>query len=125
MADMLRDSAMGQLLRLVKREWFPYPDERLDYKLPDYEAAIDQEQEKEKSLEQSTPADNHESRSQAEERTESVLGQQPDLEILRLATTVTEGHGDNAAEHAASHALTPMKTSDGIVLVDWYTTGMY
>jgi len=122
MTDLLRDSVVGQLLRLVHRKWFLYPDERPDYQPPNYEAAIDQE--KEKVLEHSGSTNNHVSYNQLDERPESVLEQQPDLEALRLASTITDRHGTNSVEHVGSHALTPVKTSDGIVLVDWYTTGM-
>lgn len=120
MTDILRDSAAGQLLRIINRDWFPYPDELPDYQSPDYSAAIDQT---DKSLESS-----QESQTQLGEQQDHGIRDDPnlDLEALGAVKTDTEGQMENALHRTATHGtnmLTPKKTSDGIVLVDWYTTG--
>ena len=122
MSDILRDSAAGQLLRIINRDWFPYPDERSDYQIPDYSAAIEEAEK--------IANDSHESQSQLQhgEEQDSInrYDQNLDLEALQAVKTVAEGQGETSLRRTTTHGtniLTPKKTSDGIVLVDWYTTG--
>jgi hypothetical protein len=122
MADILRDSALGQLLRLVNRKWLPYPDERPNFHLPNYDTPIDQE--KRKAAEQTSSTDNDEVLHSLERQTGYYHQQGSDLEALRLAKTVTDEHGHTSTERTLSRALNPVRTADGIILIDWYTTGM-
>ncbi|KAK4961744.1 hypothetical protein LTR10_002235 [Elasticomyces elasticus] len=103
MADILRESAVGQLLRLVNRQWLPYPDERPEFQRPDYDDPIDQE----KPADHISPTglDHH-----PKPRTEE---EEQDVEAFQLAKTAT-------AERTISRTLAPVRTSDGIILVDWY-----
>ncbi|KAK5685342.1 hypothetical protein LTS10_003420 [Elasticomyces elasticus] len=103
MVDLLRELAVGQLLRLVNRQWLQYPDERPEFQLPDYDTPIDQEK----------PAD-HINSIGPDRPPRRSEGEEQDVEAFQLAKTAT-------AERTISRALTPVRTSDGIVLVDWYT----
>ncbi|KAK5707800.1 hypothetical protein LTR97_000338 [Elasticomyces elasticus] len=103
MADILRESAVGQLLRLVNRQWLPYPDERPEFQRPDYDDPVDQE----KPADHISPTGlDHQPKPRTEE-------EEQDVEAFQLAKTAT-------AERTISRTLAPVRTSDGIILVDWY-----
>ncbi|KFY46609.1 hypothetical protein V495_02359 [Pseudogymnoascus sp. VKM F-4514 (FW-929)] len=133
MSDLLREAPLGQLLRYVtKNRLFPYPEELPGFEIPEtYKAALKPE---EKPIEQprSQRQLNREAGSQSSE-TQVTPDLQPcdqDIEhqsTLSGQTTQQLTHERLDAdiqvtiERVASEPIYPVKTADGVVLVDWYS----
>ena len=125
MSDLLRESALGQLIRLVTRnKVLQYPEEKADFVLPaSYHLG---HQEKEAELE--TPgSDLLEPLQQAR-----TAGSRNDLDRVTsrvdLEKMVTREDLERAftqastAKKTESRPIAPEKLDDGTILVDWYTT---
>lgn len=134
MLDLIREAPIGQAIRYVTRnKYLQYPEERVDYALPPEYSALLRGEEKLSPLRKE-----HRPNDVAEEATAIDHGQvdaaERDLEMLQRIRTNPSVHSvpyDNDRFHAEqildiqrSRSLTiaPQKTSDGVILVDWYTT---
>lgn len=132
MKDLIRETAFGQLVRLAtKNRCFQYPEEKPDFVLPtQYQNAISGFW----SDETSPPNQEKEDTASPREEAESSITRDDVPEPLDLSRTMTKSstrpytaerfEADQAAEaaHTKSASIIPQKTSDGSVLVDWYTT---
>lgn len=119
MAAVIRDAPLGQLVRyLTKNKYFQYPEEKPDFELPaTWIQTINNSDNKKSNLDN---PDTQEKRDRGSERlsrastengpsdTDSSLeaGAQPELELEKVKST----------------PITPKRTKDGVVLVDWYYT---
>ena len=104
-ADLLRDSSLGQIIRLLfGRKVLPYADERLGFQLPSHYTTVLRDETKSDSL----------SSESGPELTPPV-DRVPDLEIPEQKEGLD-------LERTRSLPIVPVKTSDGVVLVDWWTT---
>ncbi|MCJ1275484.1 hypothetical protein MMC21_003287 [Puttea exsequens] len=144
MSDLVRDAAVGQLLRYVtKNKVLKYPEELPGFQLPEaYNTVLNSSDEK-------VPTSGSVSRSgsEANVKTESDLPQlkhhvttrsihDGDLEGGRTTLTRTKSRAETtpyteerleveaelAIERTKTLPIVPQKTSDGNILVDWYTT---
>ena len=141
MTDIIRESAIGQLLRWVtKNKLFPYPEELPDFELPvAYITALnsktsdplplDGSRRSSVRVEQDIPTASTNSEDLEKVETEADREQLPGFErvISRLDTREwTEERIEielrDAADRVVSRPIAPTKTSNGAVLVDWYTT---
>jgi DHA1 family multidrug resistance protein-like MFS transporter len=145
MSDLMREAPVGQLLRFVtKNKLFPYPEELPGFQLPETYNTVLNEHTHEKlgpSRSDSENAISGEAHKAAEELPE--LKQRVTTRSIRPgdiehAATLTrtktresttpyteerlEVEAELAAERTKSIAIMPTKTSDGTILVDWYTT---
>jgi DHA1 family multidrug resistance protein-like MFS transporter len=125
MADLIREAPLGQTIRwLTKNRLFQYPEERADFELPvQYATQLNSEKN------QRPPSSLH-------RPTTLTLppSEDSDLESLGMIKTKSrhyaapysnervETERQLALERTKSVPIIPMKTSDGIILVDWYTT---
>ncbi|KAL6229091.1 major facilitator superfamily domain-containing protein [Aspergillus navahoensis] len=125
MLDLLRETPIGQAIRLVSRNKFLlYPEEKPGFQLPpQYLAQLQQpekldEYNRAAELKEMIPdrADSEDTNRSAS----SLHGEDVDVEALGRVVTVPEH--DLALNQTKSIPITPQKTSDGIILVDWYTT---
>ncbi|KAF2670639.1 MFS general substrate transporter [Microthyrium microscopicum] len=134
MADLIREAPIGQLLRLVTRNRiFQYPEERSDFELPlQYATQLNSKKQFRSTsslndLEKpDTIADNPSD--ETSPKTEA------ELEGLGMTRTKSRHYSDPysnerleveqqlALERTQTIPIIPKKTSDGIILVDWYTT---
>jgi DHA1 family multidrug resistance protein-like MFS transporter len=139
MLDLIRDAPLGQAIRFLSRnKLFQYPEENPDFKLPDLYIAQLERQEKSSSdghtyFHSTTGGagmigNSNISRSKSLERLET------NFESLRTVTTASSARTvpystermraekELEIERTKSIPIAPQKTSDGIILVDWYTT---
>ena len=152
MADILRDAPLGQVIRWATgNKLLRYPEELPGFELPstyttilntgekEYDVAASRTLSKQQtkssrrssSVETSpTPATND-----LEKRdTEIQRPQDQDVEALQLSRTKSrlettpyteerlELEAELAIERTQTRPIVPLKTSDGTILVDWYTT---
>lgn len=117
MEAVIRDAPFGQLVRyLTKNKYFQYPEEKPDFELPStwIQSINDSDNQKdriEKPLDQEKRDRNSERLSRVSTEngtsdTDSSLeaGEHPELEQVK------------------STPITPKRTKDGVILVDWYYT---
>ena len=143
MSDLLRDAPLGQLLRIITRNRIlKYPEELPGFQLPEtYNTAINE------FLSEKQPRP----RSGSESAAASVKAENDMPQLKHHVTTRSVGSGDLEASVALTRTKTrestkpyteerleieqelaiertktlpivPQKTSDGNILVDWYTT---
>ncbi|KAN0090075.1 MFS general substrate transporter [Hyaloscypha variabilis] len=127
MADMIRDSSLGQLIRLLTRnKYLLYAEERPDFVFPAPITEHEQQHPKEKV--------EGDSDSDAASTSESISTSESssDADLEKVETTVTRGLRPYFSrtsqaeavgpEKTVSKAIQPTLTSDGTILVDWYAT---
>lgn len=136
MNEVLRDSPFGQIVRfLSKNKYFQYAEERDGFQNPYYGSQILQ---KEVDIELPTTAA---SSNTTLEPTATVLERSSSQEfttkppLAEATNDVENGLSDNPIERVVtmqsqsevqrteSRPIKPTTTSDGTILVDWYTTG--
>ena len=147
MSDLLREAPIGQLLRFVTRNRIlKYPEELPDFTLPEsYNTALNERPYEEKSPSRSDSESSPRKVSELEKQEEELpeLKQRITTRSIRpgdvehqavLTRTKTresttpyteerlEVEAELATERTKSIAIAPTKTSDGTILVDWYTT---
>ncbi|PTB53512.1 hypothetical protein M431DRAFT_556789 [Trichoderma harzianum CBS 226.95] len=135
MTNLIREAPIGQLLRLITRNRIlKYPEEEESFKLPnEYIAQLnpsekhDEHRNLDAVLSESGEGANSES-------SESIGHEGDDVEHLGRARTTTSVHTapysnkrleaerELALQRTKSIVISPQKTADGVVLVDWYTT---
>ncbi|KUJ22347.1 MFS general substrate transporter [Mollisia scopiformis] len=107
MFDIIRDSSFGQLLRLIaKNKILLFSDELPDFELP---SPTTEEKEIEHQSETSTITNDRRGSSgdKIDRDEDEELATRPDIEPI---------------ERTISQPIHPIVASDGIILVDWYTT---
>jgi len=140
MSDLMREAPIGQLLRFVtKNKIFKYPEELPSFQLPETYNTMLNEHSDEKSA-------GSRSGSEAPEKTERDM---PELKRHTTTRSIRSGDLENSAaltrtktreetmpyseerleveqelaiERTKTLPIVPQKTSDGNILVDWYTT---
>ena len=144
MADLIREAPIGQVIRyLTKAKYLKYPEERDDFELPAaYNVTLSQKPESFSGSDESTQALedtglNHSSNPLDEKKLLERRATDVEIGSLRAATLTRtksreettpyteerlEVEAELALEGTKSLAITPQKTSDGNILVDWYTT---
>ena len=147
MADIIRESPLGQVIRLVTRNKFlRYPEEKAGFHIP-WDGVVNPSVAE--KLADDSDASNHEPDEKEHERdvekdleaeelarkttTRGTLGTPlgPTATISRTRTREQtlpysverfQTELEEAAERKESTVIVPQKTADGITLVDWYTT---
>ncbi|KAK5049463.1 hypothetical protein LTR84_004392 [Exophiala bonariae] len=122
MWDIVRESALGQLLRLFSvRGGLSYPEETQDFKLPStYNSDIDNGENSSRSSirepEKTNEQDANEANDSADvEAAPTVLHPYTSRDqSLARTHTITSADGIEAEE------IVPTRTSDGLILVTWY-----
>ncbi|KAL5320280.1 hypothetical protein ACEPPN_011081 [Leptodophora sp. 'Broadleaf-Isolate-01'] len=134
MSDLIREAPLGQFLRWASRnKLFQYPEEKVGFVLPtQYITQLNSEKDATAKEQATVPM----------RATPSTLSSadftslDSDLEGLGLGATKTKSRADTmpysserfeveqqlALERTKTIPIVPKKTSDGIILVDWYTT---
>lgn len=107
MYDIIRDSSFGQVLRyFAGNKILLFPDE-----LPNFE--LQSPAPEEKAIEYQSEVSTIANLEQEASKTEAVDAEKQDQEADNLSVT-----------SVASRQIHPVITSEGIILVDWLTTGM-
>ncbi|KFY22590.1 hypothetical protein V493_06490 [Pseudogymnoascus sp. VKM F-4281 (FW-2241)] len=134
MSDLVREAPLGQFLRWVtKNRLFPYPEELPGFKLPEsYNAVLRSEKEPaERPISRKQPRKETGSESDESKSTPDSESFNQDIELQRTLSRqdtrqFTQERLDteiqDAIERVASKPIYPVKTADGLVLVDWYST---
>lgn len=130
MNDVLRDSPFGQIVRyLSKNKYFQYAEERDGFENPYYGSTTLQ---KETDIELPTTAA---SSNTTLEETANSQEAKAEVPLAEATNDVENGQSDNPIERVItlqshsevqrteSRPIKPTTTSDGTILVDWYTTG--
>jgi DHA1 family multidrug resistance protein-like MFS transporter len=141
MSDLLREAALGQVIRLfTKNKSLRYPEEEPNFKIPWEEAALS---EKEKELE--ADSDGHNPR--AANNDPELANVSRTISLAMIPTAASSGRLQAVASRmisreqtlpysverfqiereedelrATSTIIQPKKTADGVILVDWYRT---
>ncbi|OBT91980.1 hypothetical protein VE01_09948 [Pseudogymnoascus verrucosus] len=130
MSDLIREAPLGQFLRwATKNRLFPYPEELPGFELPEsynavlrsekapIERPISRKQLKKESDESNSTPDSESFNQDIE--LQRTLSRQDTRQFTqeRLETEIQD-----AIERVASKPIYPVKTADGLVLVDWYST---
>lgn len=133
MADIIRDSYFGQIVRLLtNNKYFLYEEEKPAYIALDYEQIAQDDKTRDSAGSNATPH----SRSEPEATEDSTLdtvtatpNTGTDLadmtnvvsaEDIEKALSRMEGHD----EDLVPPELMPKRTADGAILIDWYNAGM-
>jgi DHA1 family multidrug resistance protein-like MFS transporter len=133
MYGTIRDSPFGQIVRLLTgQKYFKYAEERHDFQHPYYPRPFQEQTKLESSLADAasitTPDVVHTLGS-------STNGSQQDATAAK-STTEEDDDVENPIERVVTRqsihenarrrrsSIKPTQTSDGTILVDWYTTGM-
>jgi DHA1 family multidrug resistance protein-like MFS transporter len=125
MADLIREAPLGQAIRFISgNRLFQYPEEKPGFLLPSaWTAQLTGEKVSDKVSTASRPS-----------TPESDTQREENLESLKVSRTVSrhyaapysqerfETEQQLALERTKTIPIVPKKTTDGIVLVDWYTT---
>ncbi|KAI9689341.1 MAG: hypothetical protein M1822_009992 [Bathelium mastoideum] len=134
MADLIREAPLGQAIRwITRRKYFKYPEEEAGFTIP-WEGAISGDQtpavsSAPENLESAEDLSKELSLSRAPtaRRTESRI--EPQLSQTKTRESTTPWSADRfdverqeSMARTKSQVIIPTKTSDGIILVDWYTT---
>lgn len=138
MRDLIREAPLGQALRLITRNRIlKYPEEEEGFQLPEPYIAQLKPSEKHNKHSQSRNLDGVLSDSAERENSESSesFGHEgDDVESLGRTRTITSVHTapysnerlqaerELGLQRTKSIIISPQKTEDGVVLVDWYTT---
>ncbi|KAL2036690.1 hypothetical protein N7G274_010561 [Stereocaulon virgatum] len=145
MSDLMREAPIGQLLRFVTRnKLFPYPEELPGFQLPETYNTVLNEHTHEKHGSSQSDSENaitEEADKTADElpelkqhvTTRSIRSGDVEHAVALRRTRTRESttpyteerlevEAELAAERTKSIAVVPTKTSDGTILVDWYTT---
>ncbi|KAF8863389.1 MFS general substrate transporter [Acephala macrosclerotiorum] len=105
MYDIIRDSSFGQILRLLARnKILLFSDELPGFKLPSPTTS-------EKRIE-----------IESETSTVTNFGQRSDGSKLSLDEEQAQQADDVSIARTVSRPVHPVMTSDGVILIDWYTT---
>jgi DHA1 family multidrug resistance protein-like MFS transporter len=131
MADIIRDAPLGQLIRYVtSRRFLQYADERPGFVLP---TPVDEQSEanaEEKVNELERPSIDSSSNSSSSSYSDSDSDSDVDVDLERATTRDLRPYfsrtsqADAAGPHrTVSRPIQPTLTSDGTILVDWYSTG--
>lgn len=138
MYDIIRDSPFGQIVRvLTKNAYFQYTEEREGFQHPYYNSDPFS-----KEAETDDPLTTSSSNTALEDAVTISSSRQEDAQdtatgppIVSTHDDVENGPIDNPIERVVtmqsyrevqkleSRSIKPTKTSDGTILVDWYTTG--
>ena len=151
MKDIIRDSSLGQLFRFVTRnQILQYHDETADFTCPGcYNDSSSEERKPSIEDASSIPTPNGNSDSTQEIQPQITEGKEleasedvddEDVERRASASGPANPNGlwkiptqadiqrtytqKSLAERGISRPIVPIKTSDGTVLVDWWTTGI-
>ncbi|KAM0417079.1 hypothetical protein ACHAPT_012917 [Fusarium lateritium] len=142
MNDLIREAPLGQLIRFLSRNnLFKYPEERDDFELPQQYRTQLKTPEADQPVEDTMTVPSTAREEDEVEKVEDALrptsasgGDDGDLESLGRTRTITSTHTapysrdrmrveqDLIVQRTQSIAIVPQRTSDGVVLVDWYTT---
>lgn len=116
MEAAIRDAPFGQIVRyLTNNKYFKYPEEQPDFKLPDaWLQLLNDSAASTIGDEKVTPEDTNNS-SEPLSRTSTIASLTPSE--ARLETEL-----QHEIEKTKSIPITPKKTKDGAILVDWYYT---
>lgn len=133
MSDLVREAPLGQAIRfLTRNRVFQYPEEKLDFELPEtYRSVLEGKSPLSRSGSQtpSPPTKGEDEKSYLERRRTAE-----DLEVASLTRTKSraattpftedrlEIENELALQRTKTTPIAPQKTSDGTILVDWYTT---
>jgi DHA1 family multidrug resistance protein-like MFS transporter len=120
MEAVIRESPFGQLVRLVtKNKYFQYPEEKADFKLPDpWVKVMDGSDAEAGSEDAQTEAQTPTQHRNSDESLSHVTAQYS-LPFTEARLQADEQHD---IEKVKSIPITPKKTKDGAILVDWYHT---
>lgn len=133
MSDLIREAPLGQFLRWVtKNRLFPYPEELPGFELPEsYNAVLRSEKGVERPISRRQPKKETGSQSDDLKSTPDSDSFNQDIELQRTLSRQDtrqftqerlETEIQDAIERVASKPIYPVKTADGLVLVDWYST---
>jgi DHA1 family multidrug resistance protein-like MFS transporter len=141
MTELIRETPLGQLIRLLSRNHLlRYPEEEPDFKLPPQYITLLRSDEKSHQQHQPPTANGREVDGKDEDpattgTSEHGYSMDQDLETLATVNSVASVRThpytnerfemeQNLAELNATKSvpIAPQKTSDGVVLVDWYRT---
>lgn len=127
MADIFRDSAVGQIIRYVtKNRYLQYPEEKSGFELPQAYADILKGSgtviEKIPTSRSSTSLDDDSTVADGDETTAVQHVQSHRDGINNITEGALEADEIHRLEKTQSIPIAPRRTKDGAILVDWYFT---
>ncbi|KAF3074398.1 Transporter mfs1 [Trichoderma lentiforme] len=137
MYETFRESALGQAIRFVSRnKWLQYPEEKPDFVLPpEYVALLSNSEKQHETTSDRSNSHLNQHSGSPDPASDSSQTADEDGEDLRRERTVGSIQRGPYMEHGRydpeqqielkktkSEPIVPVKTNDGVILVDWYTT---
>ncbi|KAI8623887.1 major facilitator superfamily transporter [Xylariaceae sp. FL1651] len=136
MSSLMRDTPVGQFVRLVTRNrMLQYPEEKADFQLPDAQLKVVNSDKTEYSSSSTCQSDAStlcplDEKTQVEKIDEETLpsqsttsvGTESPAETLSNAKQGSTDDIEQAIEKIKSIPIVPRRTEDGTILVDWYST---
>lgn len=122
--DAIRDAPFGQLVRfLTKNKYFQYPEEKPDFELPaTWTHAIHADTTKDGLQDEKSVSDEKSQVQQSRERGSDAISQASTENGTPSTDSSVEAGDQPEIEKVQSTPITPKRTKDGIILVDWYYT---
>jgi MFS transporter, DHA1 family, multidrug resistance protein len=124
MSDFIRETPVGMAIRFLSRnKLLLYPEEMSDFKLPSAYQILSSSNEK-SSQESGSDRQHSDGLTTPDNGIASTsalpVTQENEAATLELGRVISLRN--TALERTRSVPITPQKTSDGVILVDWYTT---
>ncbi|KAK9319845.1 major facilitator superfamily domain-containing protein [Lipomyces orientalis] len=119
MADLIRDAPLGQIIRYLSHDrLLQYQDEKPDFQLPTGYSHPEKVADSPPELQEMADDDDDGQELHARLTRTSTAGQR----VTSFTAKQLEAQQEFSLEREKSMVIVPVKTSDGILLVDWYTT---
>jgi DHA1 family multidrug resistance protein-like MFS transporter len=138
MIDLIQETPLGQVIRfLSQKRLLQYPEERDGFKLPlQYVNQLGREEKPDQTTQSQHSSDINPTPEQGDTLGQSISLQEEDgdIENLRPIVTASSAYNEPFGDHrmqveqglevlrTKSIPIKPQKTSDAVILVDWYTT---
>lgn len=134
MLETIREAPLGQAIRLISRNrLLRYPEELPNFELPaQYRILLKSEGDSKQHPPRHVPGQLEQDNDVSLSRPETFTDEDTDLEALEQLGTVTRTRtapyttermrAEQSLDRMQSLPIAPEKTSDGTILVDWYTT---
>jgi len=124
MSDLFRDTAAGNLIRLLSRnKCLQYPEEVPDFKVPypvPDDTASGSTDKPTSTTQLPTKSSNEEENLQGRD---VAVGTITSSAIIKVDGDLERLAHESALQPTTSQVILPVKTKPGIILVDWYSTG--
>jgi MFS transporter, DHA1 family, multidrug resistance protein len=131
MPDIIRDAPFGSLLRVITRNRiFQYAEEKADFKLPEEYLHVLDTSEKTPNHDATQRRPSNNSQNTSDQTFEAEVDEEQVRRVITSSSIRSTPYTSEAlqidlmlrSQRSKSVSIVPTRTSDGVILVDWYRT---